>query len=352
MNTNHRYIQPLVEERLETRLGNSQSNQFVRIQDLKPAIFESVNQWLFYLHDRFPQVSKVLDLNSINNRLHYLIDSGQIGTNEFTENGRGEEYTNSIEIYPLARQEGTVDLLKLTHPQKEIRFSKNYLVADLLAGDGYINKISNALLSEEQRPTVLNSDLSSYMIKRCLNQGFAGMLQSADDLFWFLSESIDAVIFAYGTHHIPKEQRPQAAREAARILKQGGRWVMHDFEEGSSMANWFAQVVNKYSKTRHDYPHFTQQEMLNLAQYADLEDVQLDYIPDPFVVQAPTESDALSLLAKYVINMYGLSDLNGDIEKTVQLLDKYFGLRVCQIQSSIYEARVVRNALVCHGTKP
>jgi ubiquinone/menaquinone biosynthesis C-methylase UbiE len=332
--------------------GLIDSNQLVRSQDLNPAISESVNEWLSYLQNKFPELSRILDISSINSRLHYLMDSGQIGANEFSEDGRGEEYTNSIEIYPLARQEGTIDLLKLTHPQRELRFSKSYFVADLLAGDGYINKIANSFLPEEQKPTLINSDLSLYMIKRCLKQGLIGMLQSADDLFWFLPESIDAVIFAYGTHHIPKEQRPQAAREAARILKEGGRWVMHDFEEGSSMAIWFAEVVSNYSKTRHDYPHFTQQEMLSLAQYADLEDVHLDYIPDPFVVQASTESAALSLLAKYVINMYGLIYLNGDIEKTVQLLYKYFEVRVCKIQSFIYEARIVRNALVCHGTKP
>ncbi|MFM6397685.1 MAG: hypothetical protein ACKPFF_13495 [Planktothrix sp.] len=56
MSTNHRYTQSLVEERLEARLGNRQSNQLVHTQDLKPAIAESVNQWLCYLHDQLTQI--------------------------------------------------------------------------------------------------------------------------------------------------------------------------------------------------------------------------------------------------------------------------------------------------------
>jgi hypothetical protein len=91
--------------------------------------------------------------------------------------------------------------------------------------------------------------------------------------------------------------------------------------------------------------------MLNLAQDAGLFDIALEYIADPFVVQAPSLLAAKYLLANYVIKMYGLSGLENELDFTFHLLEEYFSVHLTE-NSSGYEARLIRNALVCHGTKP
>lgn len=270
--------------------------------------------------------------------------------NEFSIEGRGEDYLDSIRLFPDVRSEGTLDLLRLAHPQGSLEFDGDYIIADLLAGDGYIEETCKRHVSFA--PLFVNSDSSPFMVQQSRKKGMFAICQFAQDLFWLKDESVDAVIFAYGTHHIERVFRSQAAKEGARILKSGGRWVLHDFEEDGPMARFFAEVVNEYGKTRHDYPHFTREEMLNLAQDAGLSDIAIDYIADPFVVQAPSKLAAKGLLCNYVIKMYGLVGLENQFELTFSLLEEYFGKVHLTENLSGYEARLIRNALVCHGTKP
>ncbi|GBL16065.1 ubiquinone/menaquinone biosynthesis C-methyltransferase UbiE [Microcystis aeruginosa NIES-1211] len=268
--------------------------------------------------------------------------------NEFSTSGRGEDYLESIRLFPDVRSEGTLDLLRLAHPQGSLEFDGDYIIADLLAGDGYIEETSKRHLSSA--PLFVNSDSSPFMVQQCRKKEMFAVCEFAQDLFWLKDESVDAVIFAYGTHHIDRVFRSQAAKEGARILKSGGRWVLHDFEEDGPMARFFGEVVNEYGKTRHDYPHFTRQEMLNLAQDAGLSDIAIEYIADPFVVQAPSKLAAKRLLCNYVIKMYGLSGLENELDFTFHLLEQYFSVNLTENLSG-YEARLIRNALVCHGTK-
>jgi SAM-dependent methyltransferase len=294
--------------------------------------------------------ARLIDPHALYNRLG---SSSQALTtrNEFSTEGRGEDYLESIALFPDVRSEGTLDLLRLAHPQGSVEFDGNYIIADLLAGDGYIEETGKRHLSSA--PLFVNSDSSPFMVEQCRKKGMFALCQYAQDLFWLKDQSVDAVIYAYGTHHIPREFRSKAAKEGARILKSGGRWVLHDFEEDGPMARWFGEVVNEYGKTRHDYPHFTRQEMLNLAQDAGLFDIALEYIADPFVVQAPSLLAAKYLLANYVIKMYGLSGLENELDFTFHLLEQYFGdVHLMHKPSGLWEARLIRNALVCHGTKP
>lgn len=270
--------------------------------------------------------------------------------NEFSIEGRGEDYLDSIRLFPDVRSEGTLDLLRLAHPQGSLEFDGDYIIADLLAGDGYIEETCKRHVSFA--PLFVNSDSSPFMVQQSRQKGMFAVCQFAQDLFWLKDESVDAVIFAYGTHHIERVFRSQAAKEGARILKSGGRWVLHDFEEDGPMARFFGEVVNEYGKTRHDYPHFTGDEMLNLAQDAGLSDIAIEYIADPFVVQAPSKLAAKRLLCNYVIKMYGLVGLENQFELTFSLLEEYFGKVHLTENLSGYEARLIRNALVCHGTKP
>jgi hypothetical protein len=49
--------------------------------------------------------------------------------------------------------------------------------------------------------------------------------------------------------------------------------------------------------------------------------------------------------------MYGLSGLENELDFTFHLLEQYFSVNLTENLSG-YEARLIRNALVCHGTKP
>src|SRR5205807_3017185 len=119
---------------------------------------------------------------------------------------------------------------------------------------------------------ILTGDIAGHMIMAALAQGLPAVRQAAQFLL-LRSGCMDAVLFAYGTHHVPPSERLTACREAHRVLKPGGRVVLHDFEEGSPMADWFNIVVHGHSANGHRYQHFTAAEMagyLDLSGFADV----------------------------------------------------------------------------------
>ncbi|WP_210212340.1 hypothetical protein, partial [Mesorhizobium sp. M4B.F.Ca.ET.049.02.1.2] len=151
--------------------------------------------------------------------------------------------------------------------------------------------------------------------------------------------------------HIPRAERAIAVRAAARILRPGGIFVLHDFEEGSPTARWFADVVSTHSVTPHDYPHFTAGEVLDLFAAAQFDDVTVQRISDPFVFHGGDEESALQMLAEYVVKMYGLEQLRNHTQRVIALLDEYFGVVVTQTSHGEFEARIARNALVGSGRR-
>lgn len=52
------------------------------------------------------------------------------------------------------------------------------------------------------------------------------------------------MLLAYGTHHIDPANRLSTVQEAHRVLRLGGVFVLHDFEVGGPMDEWFSKVVN------------------------------------------------------------------------------------------------------------
>lgn len=274
-----------------------------------------------------------------------------LSRNEFTSEGRGSDYLDSIQLSLLARSEGVMDLLGKMHPDGRDGLCSSMIICDLLAGDGYVNKVAHRLLGAARCPTFINSDISQFMVNRCTRDGLFAIWQSATDPFWIRDGSVDGVLMAYGTHHIPRGQRATAVHAAARILRAGGIFVLHDFEEGSPTARWFADVVSTHSVTPHDYPHFTAGEVLDLFAAARFDDVTVQRITDPFVFYGRDEESVLQLLAEYVVKMYGLEKLRSHTQRVLDLLDEYFGVVVTQTSHSEFEARITRNALVGSGRR-
>ncbi|RUW33608.1 MAG: class I SAM-dependent methyltransferase [Mesorhizobium sp.] len=275
----------------------------------------------------------------------------KLSRNEFTPEGRGSDYLDSIQLSLLARSEGVMDLLGKMHPNGRDGLCSSLIFCDLLAGDGYVNKVAHQLLGEARCPSFINSDVSQFMVDRCIRDGLFATWQGATDPFWIKDGSVDGVLMAYGTHHIPRDERATAVQAAARILRPGGIFVLHDFEEGSPTARWFADVVSAHSVTPHDYPHFTAGEVLDLFAAAQFYEVTVQRISDPFVFHGGDEESALQLLAEYVVKMYGLEKLRSHKQRVLALLDEYFGLVVTRTAQGEFEARIARNALVGSGRR-
>ncbi|MCK1499357.1 class I SAM-dependent methyltransferase [Bradyrhizobium sp. 188] len=244
-----------------------------------------------------------------------------------------------------------IDLLGKMHPDGCDGFSPSHIICDLLAGDGYVNKVAHQLLGSARCPTFINSDISQFMVEHCIRDGLFAVWQSATDPFWIREGSVDGVLMAYGTHHIPRAQRATAVQAAARILRPGGTLVLHDFEEGSPTARWFSDVVSIHSMTPHDYPHFTACEVLDLFAAAPFDDVCVQRITDPFVFHGKDEDCVLQSLAEYVVKMYGLEGLARHTKRVLELLDEYFGIVVTRSSDGEFEARIARNALVGWGRR-
>src|SRR5690606_418049 len=79
---------------------------------------------------------------------------------------------------------------------------------------------------------LLAGDISGSMVAAALADGLPAVRQRADQLL-LRDDVLDAVLIAYGSHHIAPSQRPRALSEAYRVLVPGGRVALHDFASDS-----------------------------------------------------------------------------------------------------------------------
>src|SRR5207237_5518083 len=121
------------------------------------------------------------------------------------------------------------------------RLPFGWRLLDVLGGDGLIARALNMMRPGLTRQPVLTSDVAESMILHAWAQGLPAIREPAQHLF-LRDASFDAVLIAYGTHHIDPLDRPDMCREAFRVLRPHGRIVLHDFECGSAVARWFDEV--------------------------------------------------------------------------------------------------------------
>ncbi len=242
-------------------------------------------------------------------------------TTEFDtdETGRGDSYRQAQKDASV-RWTGAEQLLNLCAPAGPA------VVLDILGGDGTLARAVAGLGGPDaSRITLLTSDISGEMIHQALAQDLPAVRQAAD--FLFVREgSVDAVLLAYGTHHIAPQDRPTAVREALRAVRPGGRVVLHDFDGTSPMARFFSEVVHPHSPGGHDYPHFSRAELEGLFAEADAP-VRVVDLYDPLVVRAGTEEGARRAMCDYVGSMYGVAGLfaeHADVHTPWRLLERCF----------------------------
>jgi ubiquinone/menaquinone biosynthesis C-methylase UbiE len=295
--------------------------------------------------------------------------------NEFETNadtGRGVSYRRA-QKNRMVRARGIRALFTLAAGVRDMtQIHPGWTALDLLGGDGLLAQVFK-MMAPRTGNAVITSDMAGHMVIEALRAGLPAIRQQAQFLF-MRDETVDAVLLAYGTHHITPADRPMVCQEAARVLRPGGRLVIHDFEHGSPVARWFAEVVDKYSRAGHQYDHFYGSQMERYLKQSGLHSVTVRRIYDPLVMSAGSPEEARSLLAGYLMAMYGLDLLmkpqqdEADVYRAVwDLAENYFvyaddeiplgtpGRRVTKPavyqQDSRWMAEVPRVALVAAGEK-
>lgn len=224
------------------------------------------------------------------------------------QGGRGDLYRQA-QLNMMVRSTGIKQLFHLTSPRCDIEnLSPDYKIIDVLGGDGLLTRVLSRMLSPSRMPSILTSDISQDMIIAAQRYGQPALQQPAEYLL-LKNGSMDAVVIAYGAHHIPPDQRLLACQEAFRVLKPGGYLVFHDFEEHSPVARWFNEVIHKYSLTGHDFLHFTAAQIEYYLVNSGFGEISVQYMYDPFVLSGNSQEQVKQRLGEYLLKMYGLVKL-------------------------------------------
>jgi SAM-dependent methyltransferase len=260
-----------------------------RNDDLKPIDGSDLESQIIALRESHPHLYECLDLDLVTSWQQEikLLDNQDDDFGPDASGGRGDHYVSAQTSNVMARAHGINQLLGFMNAQNG---RSNCIVLDLLGGDGLLRKVAAHLgLSGIE---ILSCDISKHMITAAWGAGAPAILQRAERLL-FRNSSVDGVLLAYGTHHIDPANRLSTVREAQRVLRPGGVFVLHDFEVGSPMDEWFSKVVNQFSITGHPFKHFTREELT-----IDME--------DPYYSTGGTAEAAELAMGRYLVEMYGL----------------------------------------------
>ncbi|WP_157253082.1 class I SAM-dependent methyltransferase [Nonomuraea typhae] len=290
----------------------------------------TVGEYLDLVDQHFPEVGTRLWFGRKGSHTELARLAGL--RNEFEtdhHSGRGDSYRQA-QRNPTIRMRGIRTLFTLASGCADLsRIPSGWRALDLLGGDGLLARVFTGI-APQARGAVITSDMAGHMVVGALRAGHAAVRQEARFLFMH-DESVDAALLAYGTHHIAPGDRLAVCREAARVLRPGGRLVLHDFEADSPGSMWFSDVVHRYSKAGHPYRHFTAAEMTRLLKLGGLSAIAIHRIYDPLVTRGESLEAAGAEMADHLYDMYGLTELaqphaaRADIRQMIwKLAENYF----------------------------
>lgn len=290
---------------VHSRSADGHAERFEQLRSLSPALYNCIDFDRVLGKDYSLVMEKIADICDF--------DSTSRG-------GRGDFY-NHAQRNPLVRVSGIRQLFNLISPNNDLMtLSPKHKILDVLGGDGVLTRALQHLVPSSLMPNILTSDLSEDMVAAAQAHGLPALCQPAQYLL-LKDGCLDGVIIAYGTHHIPQAERLKVCEEAFRVLKPGGKVVLHDFEEGSPAALWFSQVVDRYSLTGHDFPHFTSEEIRQSLLEVGFTGVYVENLYDPYTLYGDSPEQVQNKLGEYLYNMYGL----------VKLLNVYSNLQAAKL---------------------
>lgn len=225
------------------------------------------------------------------------------------ESGRGDSYREAQNTNYLIRARGMLRLFDLAMPANGADNLADRAILDALGGNGTMTRIVRACRQPAQTPFIVTSDVAGRMIESALAQGLPAIRQPLQDLVWFEDETFDGVIVAYGTHHLPRADRPRAMAEAFRISKPRARIVLQDFEIGCPTTRWYEDVLDRYTTTGHRYDYFTREEVFELLTGAGFRDVSVFAAYDPLIHYDHDAQAARRGLLDYVFTLFALEKL-------------------------------------------
>lgn len=245
-----------------------------------------------------------LDRFLANREIFQKIDSMSTTFEGADKGGRGDAYRQTQVRYPLARTVGIKALFDILMPAG----GPDRYILDVLGGNGTLTRTMRLVTPPAQMPEIFTGDSAGSMVTDALAQGFPAVRHLAQSLL-LADETMDGVIFAYGTHHVPVSDRLTALTEAHRILRPGGRVLLQDFVENSPTARWYAEVLEKYTFTGHDHVHFTEAGVRALLEDAGFGNVRVTKIYDPCIIWADSADEAWIGLVKYLVDLFSLEGL-------------------------------------------
>lgn len=344
------------EPEIQIQIAHPEVFNFFNADDAEIKLDEHVD-WIRHNHPRIAHI--IADLADLSpSELSAKIRDLQ-ACSEFSESGRGLQWATTVEQHLRVRRTGATTLLAslldglLHYPKAR---AEGYYLLDVFGGAGFIALFARDVFSF--KGTVLTSDPSAVMVRMALQKGLPAFWQRAQDLFMTRTNSVDAVLFAYGTHHVPVQERLQSFEEAWRVLRPGGVLIFHDFEENTPAARWFEKVVDRYTITGHKHAHFTQGDVRNYFTDAGFDVELITTIDDSFQFTASTRKAAHRAATEFMGGAYGLERLNrpkGARRFLWNQIKEIFSVEEMAFNSNgrgVFKTVIHRPALLGIGRKP